>query len=271
MGINREGGRTHYGAGFIAQRQRDLCRRRRWVSERNPQIPGKPAIRVGKQGRVSSQDRRQYPYLQEIIPLMLAKRGTRVVAVELEEKRAEWQQRQATRLGLAVLPVVADAANLPFAPQSFARIASVSAIEHIPNDREVGSEIGRVLAADGIAAISVPYTFEERHSFFEGLKPFERISRNEFVQAGRGNLVRFYTDADLESHFAAPAHARIDAKSFFGRALLNDRYHETRLNRYWTRYVIKDLILTWFVYPFEELFLRKSEPFGVIFHLRKIK
>lgn len=204
-------------------------------------------------------------------PLMLAKRGARVVAVELEEKRAEWQQRQATRLGLAVLPVVADAANLPFAPQSFARIASVSAIEHIPNDREVGSEIGRVLAADGIAAISVPYTFEERHSFFEGLKPFERISRNEFVQAGRGNLVRFYTDADLESHFAAPAHARIDAKSFFGRALLNDRYHETRLNRYWTRYVIKDLILTWFVYPFEELFLRKSEPFGVIFHLRKIK
>lgn len=202
-------------------------------------------------------------------PLMLAQRGARVIAVELEPARAQWQQDKARSLRLNVMPVVADACALPFATDSFSRITSVSAIEHIPNDRAVGAEMGRVLRPGGIASLSVPYTFQERKHFFAGLKNFEQVAPNEFVQQGRGNLVRFYTDADLESHFAQPMHARIENKSFFGRALLNDRYHETRLNRYWTRFVLKDLLLTWLVYPFEETFLRQSEPFDVIFRLRK--
>lgn len=202
-------------------------------------------------------------------PLMLAQRGVTVIAVELESGRAEWQRNKARALHLSVMPVVADAGALPFASNTFSRITSVSAIEHIPNDRAVGAEMGRVLKRDGIAALSVPYTFHERRGFFSGIKSFERIAPNEFIQAGRGNLVRFYTDADLESHFAQPMQAQIEQKSFFGRALLNDRYHETNLNRYWTRFVLKDLLLTWLVYPLEELFLKRSEPFGVIFRLKK--
>lgn len=202
-------------------------------------------------------------------PLMLAQQGARVIAVELQPKRARWQQDKARLLRLPVIPVVADATALPFAPHTFARITSVSAIEHIPNDRAVGAEMGRVLTPGGIAAISVPYTFHEKRAFFEGLKSFERIAPNEFVQAGRGNLVRFYTDADLESHFAQPMLARIEHKSFFGRAILNDRYHETRWNRYWNIFILKDLLLAWFVYPLEELLLKNSEPFGVIFRLAK--
>lgn len=202
-------------------------------------------------------------------PLMLAKKGARVIAVELEPKRAEWQQAHARALGLPVMPVVADATALPFADESFSRITSVSAIEHIPNDRAVGQEMGRVCKPGGIVALSVPYTFDERRSFFRGLKSFQRIGRNEFVQEGRGNLVRFYTDQDLQARFASPMSARIEAKTFFGRAILNDRYHETRLNRYWTRFVLKDLLLKWLVHPFEEALLRKSEPFDVIFRLKK--
>lgn len=204
-------------------------------------------------------------------PLMLAQQGATVIAVELETARAEWQQNKAKTLRLNVQPVVADACNLPFAPDTFKRITSVSAIEHIPNDRAVGAEMGRVLKPGGIASLSVPYTFRERKSFFKGLKSFNRIAKNEFVQAGRGNLVRFYTDQDLESHFAQPMAATIERKSFFGRALLNDRYHETRWNRYWTRFILKDLLLTWIVYPLEETFMRSSEPFGVIFRLHKIE
>jgi len=204
-------------------------------------------------------------------PLMLAQQGAKVIAVELEPARAQWQHNKAQTLHLNVMPVVADACALPFASNSFSRITSVSAIEHIPNDRAVGAEMGRVLTRGGIASISVPYTFQERKGFFTGLKPFEKIALNEFVQKGRGNLVRFYTDADLESHFARPMHAQIEEKSFFGRELLNDHYHETRWNRYWTRFILKDLLLTWFIYPFEETFLRQTEPFGVIFRLRKIK
>ena len=202
-------------------------------------------------------------------PLMLAQRGATVIALELEFARAEWQRTKARQLHLNVLPVVGDGRALPFASNTFTRITSVSAIEHIPNDREVGVEMGRVLAPGGIAALSVPYTFRERQAFFRGLKSFERIAPNEFVQVGRGNLVRFYTDDDLDSHFAQPMHAQIERKSFFGRALLNDHYHETRWNRYWTHFIVKDLLLTWLVYPLEELFLRHTEPFGVIFRLRK--
>jgi ubiquinone/menaquinone biosynthesis C-methylase UbiE len=202
-------------------------------------------------------------------PLMLAKKGARVIAVDLEAVRAGWQRTRARTLRLPVLPVVADATALPFASNSFSRITSISAIEHIPDDRAVGQEVARVLQPGGIAAFSVPYTFNERHHFFQGLKPFQRVAKNEFVQAGRGNLVRFYTDGDLEARFAQPMQSRIEAKSFFGRALLNDRYHETRLNRYWTRLILKDLVLKWFVHPFEEIFLRNSEPFDVIFRLRK--
>lgn len=202
-------------------------------------------------------------------PMMLALEGATVVAVELEPARAAWQRDKARKLNLKVLPVVADACALPFASNTFQRITSVSVIEHIPNDRAVGEEIGRVLCPNGLAALSVPFTFRERKGFFSGIKHFERIAPNEFVQQGRGNLVRFYTNADLAERFAQPMRGQIEHKSFFGRALLNDRYHETRLNRYWTRFVVKDLLLTWTVYPLEEFFLRNSEPFGVIFRVRK--
>jgi len=206
-------------------------------------------------------------------PLMLAREGATVVVAELDEERVRWQLHKAAEVGAGpgqVLPVVADATRLPFRDGSFTRVSAVSSIEHIPNDRAVGREIARVLAPGGIAVVSVPYTFHERHAFFPGIRDFRRTARNEFVRARDGGLVRFYTDEDVEERFGRPVGCQVTARSYFGRKILNDWYHETRLTRYWNRFILKDLPLAWVVHPFEETFLRRTEPFDVIFRVEKV-
>lgn len=208
-------------------------------------------------------------------PLMLAREGAVVVIAELDEERVRWQRDKVAELATRgdikgkVYPVVADATALPFRDGAFERISAVSSIEHIPNDRAVGEEMARVLREGGIAAISVPYTFGQRASFFAGIRDFERVGRNEFRQVGKGGLVRFYTEEDVEERFGRGVGCRMTERRYFGRKLLNDWYHETRLTRYWNTLVLKDLLLAWLVHPFEERFLRRSEPFGIMFQVQK--
>jgi hypothetical protein len=49
---------------------------------------------------------------------------------------------------------------------------------------------------------------------------------------------------------------------------LNGRYHETRLTRYWRRFVLKDLLLALIVHPLEERF-DSSDPLYLMFTLHK--
>jgi ubiquinone/menaquinone biosynthesis C-methylase UbiE len=207
---------------------------------------------------------------------MLAIEGAHVVVVDLSPERVEWQSNKAKQVvgagGGSILPVVADATSLPFRAGSFKRVTSVSALEHVPNDRQAAVEIGRVMQDDGVTVITVPYTFDERKAFFAGLKSFERVDKNTFVQAEKnGYQVRFYTDTDIDKRFAQPAHSCIERVSYFGRRILNDWYHETALNRYWLSFILKDYVLAMTVHPLEEWFLRKTEPFGVIFRMRKVR
>jgi SAM-dependent methyltransferase len=205
-------------------------------------------------------------------PLMLSKLGVNVVVVELDPKRTRWQREKYLahhRPGEGrCYPIVADATMLPFKDGAFEKVDSISVIEHIPNDRAVGPEMARVLQPGGTAVISVPYTFGERKGFFEGLKPFVRTGRNEFKQQGKDNMVRFYNEADIEERFARPIGPIVE-KRYFGRGILNGRYHETKLNRYWNKLVVKDWFLATLVHPLEEMFLRRSEPFDVIFKMIK--
>jgi SAM-dependent methyltransferase len=205
-------------------------------------------------------------------PLMLAREGATVVVAELDEGRVRWQRDKIAQVGTGrgtVLPVVADATRLPFPAGAFTRVSAVSSIEHIPDDRAVGREIARVLAPGGRAVISVPYTWDERRAFFPGIRDFQRVARNEFVRARDGGLVRFYTEADVEERFGRPVGCQVTARHYFGRRILNGWYHETRLTRYWNSFILKDLPLAWVVHPFEEVFLRRSEPFDIIFRIEK--
>jgi ubiquinone/menaquinone biosynthesis C-methylase UbiE len=205
-------------------------------------------------------------------PLMLAREGAQVVVVELDRDRTRWQQAQADagKAGAGkILPVVADAGALPFRTAAFDRVTSVSAIEHMFDDAAVGREIARVLERGGIGAISVPFTNDERPAFFAGIKDFDRVGRNEFVQRGKGTLVRFYTEQDVETRFGRGAGCEITRRSFFGRTILNDWYHETRRNRYWRSYILKDWLLAVLIHPLEERFLRRAEPFDIMFQFER--
>ncbi len=207
-------------------------------------------------------------------PLMLAREGIDVVVVELDADRVRWQQKQ-REAGKAAPghldAVVGDAAHLPLRNGSFERATSISAIEHMQDDRAVGAEISRVLRIGGLAAISVPFTRTERRTFFEGIKRFKHTEHNEFVQEGKGTLVRFYTDGDVQERFGEGAGCRITRRSFFGRKILNDWYHESRLNRYWRSFIIKDLILATVVHPLEERLLPKHEPFDIMFQIERVR
>ena len=207
-------------------------------------------------------------------PHMLAKEGVDVVVVELEAERVRWQRekrRQTVRPGDGrFLPLVADATRLPFRDGSLQRISAVSSLEHIPDDEAVGREIGRALADDGIAVLTLPFTSSERTSFFKGIRRFNRVGRNAFVQEGKaGSFFRFYTDDDIRRVYVEPAAAEVTERRGFGRSILNGRYHETRLTRYWRKFVLKDWLLATIVHPLEERFDR-SDPLYVMLKIKKL-
>ena len=56
---------------------------------------------------------------------------------------------------------VANAEQLPFEDEAFDKIICSEVLEHIPNYRNVISEINRILKTGGVAAISVPRYFPE--------------------------------------------------------------------------------------------------------------
>lgn len=206
-------------------------------------------------------------------PHMLAREGIDVVVIELEAERVRWQRdkRRATarRGDGRFFPLVADATRLPLRDAAVRRLSAVSSLEHIPDDEAVGREIGRVLADEGIAAITLPFTSSERTAFFAGIRPFKQVGRNSFVQEGKaGSFFRFYTVDDIQRVYVLPARARIADWRAFGRGLLNGRYHETRLTRYWRKFVLKDWLLATLVHPLEEL-LDGSDPLYVMFALHK--
>jgi SAM-dependent methyltransferase len=207
-------------------------------------------------------------------PHMLAKEGVDVVVLELDAERVRWQlaKRRATaRSGDGrFFPLVASATHMPIRDGSVARIAAVSSLEHIPDDEAVGREIGRALAEGGLAALTIPYTREGREDFFKGVRRFVQVGPNAFVQEGKaGSFFRFYTDEDIQRVYVRPWRLAMGEVRGFGRSILNGKYHETRLTRYWRRFVLKDLILALTVHPLEERF-DPSEPLYVMFTLRKV-
>jgi len=207
-------------------------------------------------------------------PHMLAREGVNTVVLELDAGRVRWQQckaRETARPGDGtVYPVVADATALPIKDSAARRVSAISSLEHIPDDKAVGREIGRILAPDGVAVITIPYTRSERTHFFKGIRPFRRVERNAFVQEGKaGSFFRFYDDRGIEQTYIAPSGGRVVRWGAFGRRVLNGLYHETRLTKYWRRYVLKDWLLAKIVHPLEERFGQATEPLYVMFKIVK--
>ena len=207
-------------------------------------------------------------------PQMLAREGVSTVVLELDADRVRWQQRKSRETSRpgdsTVYPVVADATALPLKDGVGRRVSAISSLEHIPDDEAVGREIGRVLADGGVAVITIPYTRAERADFFKGVRKFRRVERNAFEQEGKaGSFFRFYDDQDIEETYIVPSGGRVVRWGGFGRRVLNGMYHETKLTKYWRRYVLKDWLLAKIVHPLEERFGQGTEPLYVMFKIVK--
>ena len=91
------------------------------------------------------------------------------------------------------------------------------------------------------------------------------------MQEGKaGSFFRFYTEDDIERVYIEPAQADVVERSAFGRSILNGCYHETKLTKYWRKFVLKDWLLAKIVHPLEERF-DPSDPLYVMLSLRKRK
>lgn len=208
------------------------------------------------------------------LPQMLSREGVNTVVLELDADRVRWQKRKTEETARPgdgqVFAVVADATKLPIRTGAARRLSAISSLEHIPDDHAVGEEIGRVLADGGVAVITVPYTRTERKDFFKGIRTFISVERNAFVQEGKsGSFFRFYNDNDIDETYIKPSGGRVVRWGAFGRRVLNGMYHETKLTRYWRRYVLKDWLLAKTIHPLEERFGTGTEPLYVMFKIVK--
>jgi SAM-dependent methyltransferase len=128
------------------------------------------------------------------------RRGAHVVALdrdpgELEPVTAMFAaMREAGEAppGARARAVAGDATAMPFADASFDRVIAAEVLEHIPGDQRAISEITRVLAPGGIAAVTVPAWLPERICW----------ALSEDYHNVPGGHVRIYTRPELEGKLA---------------------------------------------------------------------
>lgn len=141
------------------------------------------------------------------------RRGAQVVAVDLDDvvlkDTAVMLAAVAEEEGGNAGALRADALQLPFADGTFDRIIVSEVLEHIPNDHAVMREIARVLAPEGIVAVTVPRYWPERvcwalsDEYHQNEGGHVRIYKESTLRAGLGEAG---LDA-FDRHFAHALHS----------------------------------------------------------------
>lgn len=86
----------------------------------------------------------------------LAKKGCVATGIDISKHDLRTARERAEKMKHKVKYIQADATKMPFKPQSFDKIYSISTLEHIKNDFGVLEECFRVLKSHGSLVISVP-------------------------------------------------------------------------------------------------------------------
>ena len=92
------------------------------------------------------------------LSITIARSGATVVAADMSLRSLAVVDHRAAAAGLgdAVLPVVADITNLPFADGTFPSASSAETLEHIPDHRAAARDLARVLQPGGRLVGTVP-------------------------------------------------------------------------------------------------------------------
>ena len=112
--------------------------------------------------------------------------------------------------------MVEDGRSLNFANDTFTKVYSVSVLEHIPDngDTRCATEIGRVLAPGGIAAITVPFAPASRDEYKKPRFYWHRSSQEQ----GNGMVFyqRRYSEADLFKRLIEPSGLQLRDLKYVG-------------------------------------------------------
>ncbi len=95
-----------------------------------------------------------------------------------------------------------DATNIPFGDNSFDRVFSISALEHVPDngDREIAKEVARILKKDGIFVITAPASNSYSE---EWLKEKNFYWPTKIREDGRAFFQRRYDEQSIRERFGS--------------------------------------------------------------------
>jgi ubiquinone/menaquinone biosynthesis C-methylase UbiE len=144
-----------------------------------------------------------YSIFSELLP------RNRYIAVDLSKEACQYQ-----RSG-KVDSVVADMRYLPFKSSSIPTVLAISSIEHVSEDSKVFQEIARVLAKDGIAIATIPFSrgetriepIQHPRSLTYALHRFKKLWRiilgevhlNYFLeQTATDTIQKYYSQQEIE-------------------------------------------------------------------------
>jgi len=198
--------------------------------------------------------------------------------IDLGEGACEYQNNYGTKA------IVHDMTDLPFESGSIDTVIAISSIEHVPNDREVFSEISRVLSQNGFAVISIPHTNKKtevkplaypkwmKNILYEYDKFWRGILGNTnytyFIeQTNTDSIIRFYNLSELRS-ILETYDLEIKSYDLFGKYF--SRWFFRFIPSGW--FVFKDILFGWFLHKLENIFLHNSDiADGMILLLEKKK
>jgi SAM-dependent methyltransferase len=121
-----------------------------------------------------------------------ARRGYRVVGIDPSLRAIACARRVASRLGVDVTYLVADARHLPFPDASFDVVFSYSVFQHFAKPEALASfdEIGRVLRPGGLAKLQLANLFGTRSLW-------NQLRERRFREPRRLFDVRYWSPAEL--------------------------------------------------------------------------
>ena len=148
-----------------------------------------------------------------------AQRGYRAVGIDPSLGAVMAARRVARDLNVRALFLVGDARHLPFAAGSFDTIFSYSVLQHFSRGdaARAAGDIGRVLAANGLAKVQMPTRFGVRCLYHQARRGFSD---------GAGFDVRYWRLGELRRLFGERiGRTRITVEGYFGIGLQRTDAH----------------------------------------------
>ena len=166
------------------------------------------------------------------LTILFAHYGAEVVALDQDPLVMDLPT-MATRAGMtaaarSIKPQLHDARTMPYEDGSFARVCSVSVLEHIPEDgdSDVAREMARVLAPGGLMALTLP---------------FGQVYRPPGPEPDLEQYQRIYDSAALEERVIEPTGLNVVKREYFGVRM--ERVF--RLLQFPTKYRYSRLFIGW--------------------------